>query len=79
MRRSRVITSWINTLVLTVGVTFGVLAVSHHLTPAATATSAPVSSVSTPTTTPTSARQTALIPLTTTFRGDDQGSHSSDY
>jgi hypothetical protein len=77
VRRSRVITSWINTLVLTVGVGFGVLAFGHHLTPSAT-TSASATTATTATTTAPTVTAKTLTPISVSFRGDDGSSQSGD-
>ncbi|MFI5036825.1 MAG: hypothetical protein ACHQFZ_11585 [Acidimicrobiales bacterium] len=70
MHRSRVITSWINTSLLTVIVALGIVVMSHHVHPATSA------SVTTPTsvaTTPTTAARTSTTPhvISVSFRGDD--------
>ena len=82
MRRTRILTSWVNTLLLTAAVALGVINFSHHATTstasAATTTTsttapAPVASVASPTVI------SRTHPITISFRGDDGSRQTGDY
>lgn len=73
MSRSRAITSWVNTVALSVAVAVGVIAVGQHLHPLPTsaAVSTSARTVTTPAATPAS--HTASAPTSVTYHGDDGG------
>jgi hypothetical protein len=73
MRRSRIFTSWINTLLLTVAVSFGVVSLSHNLSPVVTAGATTHAVVN-----PATGALASTPPVTVTYRGGDGSSSRFD-
>lgn len=68
MRKARVITSWVNTLLLTAALALGILSMSTHLRSLSTSASAPASAVTSVGTT-VSGTASAKSPVTFTTNG----------
>ena len=81
MRRTRILTSWVNTLLLTAAVALGVINFSHHAT-TPTASAATTTSTTAPAAVTTAATSPVISrthPITISFRGDDGSRQTGDY